>query len=164
MMGEGGTRVPNVGDQAPDFTARTDMGATVSLTDFRGKKVVLYFYPKDDTAGCTRQACSFRDNYSAVTARGAVILGVSADGVESHAAFKLKCALPFPLLADPDKAIITAYGVWKERTASDGRTFMGIERTTVIIDERGMIAKIFPKVKVDNHIPEVLDLIKTTAG
>jgi peroxiredoxin Q/BCP len=146
----------NVGDRAPAFAATTDAGATVSLQDFRGKKVVLYFYPKDDTPGCTRESSSFRDHYGVVTEKGAVILGVSADSVESHAAFKQKYALPFPLLADPDRTIITAYGVWKERTASDGRTFMGIERTTFIIDERGTITHIFPKVKVDGHTDEVL--------
>jgi len=154
----------NVGDLAPEFTARTDEGTTVSLKDFSGKKVVLYFYPKDDTAGCTREACSFRDHYDAVAGWGAVILGVSADGVESHDAFKRKFSLPFPLLADPDKMIITAYGVWKERTASDGRTFMGIERTTFIIDERGRITKIFPKVKVDGHTDEVLAALAEPAS
>jgi peroxiredoxin Q/BCP len=145
-----------VGDQAPAFEALTDTGETVSLGDFRGQKVVLYFYPKDDTPGCTREACSFRDNYQAVLDRGAVILGVSADGVESHARFKQKYGLPFPLLADPDRRIIEAYGVWKERTASDGRMFMGIERTTFVIDEHGVIARVFPRVKVDGHTEDVL--------
>ena len=154
----------NVGDRAPEFTASADTATTVSLKDFRGKKVVLFFYPKDDTPGCTREVCSFRDHYGTVIGRGAVIVGVSADGVDSHAAFKQKYALPFPLLADPDKAIITAYGVWKERTASDGRTFMGIERTTFIIDERGMIAKVFPKVKVDGHTDEVLAALAEPAS
>ncbi len=145
-----------VGDRAPAFSASTDTGATASLQDFRGKKVVLFFYPKDDTPGCTREACSFRDHYGVVMEQGAVILGVSADSVESHTAFKRKYDLPFPLLADPDRAIITAYKVWKERTGSDGRTYMGIERTTFVIDERGTITHIFPKVKVDGHTDEVL--------
>jgi peroxiredoxin Q/BCP len=148
--------MPDVGDQAPPFAAQTDAGETVALDDFRGKKVVLYFYPKDDTPGCAREACGFRDNYQAVLDRGAVILGVSADDVDSHARFKSKYELPFPLLADPDRQIIEAYGVWKERTASDGRTFMGIERTTFVIDERGRVARVFPKVKVDGHTEEVL--------
>lgn len=154
--------MPKVGDNAPAFTAQTDAGTTLSLADFRGKKVVLYFYPKDDTPGCTREACSFRDNHEALLARGAVILGVSADGVESHVKFKQKFDLPFPLLADTDRTIIGAYDVWKERTASDGRTFMGIERTTLVIDERGIITHIFPKVKVDGHTEEVLTAL--TAG
>jgi peroxiredoxin Q/BCP len=156
--------VPDVGDRAPEFTANTDTGTTVSLKDFRGKKVVLYFYPKDDTPGCTREACGFRDHYEAVLGRGAVILGVSADDVASHAAFKQKYGLPFPLLADPERAIITAYGVWKERTAPDGRTYMGIERTTFIIDERGVIAKVFPRVKVDGHTDEVLAALAEPAS
>jgi peroxiredoxin Q/BCP len=154
----------NAGDRAPEFTAKTDTGTSVSLKDFRGERIVLFFYPKDDTAGCTREACGFRDNYAAITGHGAAVLGVSADGVESHEAFKRKYSLPFTLLSDPDKTIITAYGVWKERTASDGRTFMGIERTTFIIDERGMIAKIFPKVKVDGHTEEVLAALAEPAS
>jgi len=154
--------MPKVGDNAPALTALTDAGKQVSLADFRGKKVVLYFYPKDDTPGCTREACSFRDHHETLLARGAVILGVSADGVESHVQFKQKFDLPFPLLADTERTIIDAYGVWKERTASDGRTFMGIERTTFVIDERGIITHVFPKVKVDGHTDEVLTAL--TAG
>jgi len=154
--------MPKVGDNAPAFTAHTDAGTTVSLADFRGKKVVLYFYPKDDTPGCTREAGSFRDNHETLLARGAVILGVSADSVDSHIRFKQKFDLPFPLLADTDRTIIDAYDVWKERTASDGRTFMGIERTTFVIDERGIITHVFPKVKVDGHTEEVLAAL--TAG
>jgi peroxiredoxin Q/BCP len=148
--------MPEVGDRAPEFTARTDSGEMVSLDDFRGRKVVLYFYPRDDTPGCTREACGFRDHHDQVLGRGAVILGVSADSVESHQAFKQRYALPFTLLSDPDRTIVTAYGVWKQRTASDGRTFMGIERTTFIIDERGSITHVFPKVSVDGHTQEVL--------
>jgi len=154
--------MPNVGDNAPAFTALTDAGRQVSLGDFRGKKVVLYFYSRDDTPGCTREACSFRDHHETLLARGAVILGVSADGVESHVKFKQKFDLPFPLLADTDRTIIGAYDVWKERTASDGRTFMGIERTTFVIDERGVITHVFPRVKVDGHTDEVLAAL--TAG
>jgi len=144
-----------VGDPAPAFTAQTDSGQTVSLADFRGKKVVLYFYPKDDTPGCTREACSFRDHYAALQARGAVVLGVSTDSVASHRRFKEKYGLPFPLLSDPERRIVTAYGVWKEKTLA-GRLGFGTERTTFIIDEEGRIAHIFPKVKVDGHTEEVL--------
>jgi peroxiredoxin Q/BCP len=151
-----------VGDRAPAFTAQTDSGRTVSLADFRGKKVVLYFYPKDDTPGCTREACSFRDHYAAFAARGAVVLGVSADSVASHRRFKEKYGLPFPLLSDPERKIVTAYGVWKEKTLA-GRLGFGIERTTFIIDEEGRIAHIFPKVRVDGHTEEVLAALAAPA-
>jgi peroxiredoxin Q/BCP len=147
--------VVTVGDPAPDFSAETDTGARVSLADFRGKKVVLYFYPKDDTPGCTREACAFRDNHRRVLASGAVVLGVSADSVASHQQFKEKYDLPFALLSDPDRAIITAYDVWKEKSLH-GKTFMGIERTTFIIDEHGTITHVFSKVKADGHVDEVL--------
>ncbi|MGQ0548196.1 MAG: peroxiredoxin [Armatimonadota bacterium] len=147
--------MPEVGDPAPEFTSKTDAGATVALRDLRGKKVVLYFYPQDDTPGCTREACDFRDNTAAVQAKGAVVLGVSPDSVASHAAFKQKFGLPFLLLSDEDKAIVTAYGVWKPRVR-DGQTVMRTERTTFIIDERGIITHVFPEVKVDGHVAEVL--------
>lgn len=144
-----------IGETAPDFTAKTDTGTTVSLQDFRGRKVVLYFYPQDDTPGCTREACDFRDKMPAVDAKGAVVLGVSPDSVDSHAAFKQKFGLPFQLLSDDDKSIVNAYGVWKPRTR-DGQTVMRTERTTFIIDEHGVITHIFPQVKVDGHVEEVL--------
>jgi peroxiredoxin Q/BCP len=147
-----------VGDRAPEFSALTDAGTRVSLRDFRGKKVVLYFYPRDDTPGCTKEACAFRDNHRRVVARGAVVLGVSGDDVASHRRFKEKYDLPFPLLADPDRAIISAYGVWKEKTLY-GKTVMGVERTTFIIDEQGVITHVFPKVKVDGHVDEVLEAL-----
>ncbi len=147
--------MPEVGEPAPEFTANTDSGTTVSLRDFRGRKVVLYFYPKDDTPGCTREACDFRDNMAAVGGKGAVVLGVSPDSVASHAAFKQKFELPFPLLSDDDKHIVKAYGVWKERVR-DGQTIMRTERTTFIIDERGIITHVFPQVKVEGHVTEVL--------
>ncbi|MDQ7859767.1 MAG: thioredoxin-dependent thiol peroxidase [Armatimonadota bacterium] len=147
--------MPTVGDRAPEFSAETDAGTRVSLRDFRGKKVVLYFYPKDDTPGCTKEACAFRDNHRRVLARGAVVLGVSADDVASHRRFKEKYDLPFPLLADPERTIISAYDVWKEKTLY-GKTVMGVERTTFIIDEHGVITHVFPKVKVDGHVEEVL--------
>jgi peroxiredoxin Q/BCP len=150
--------VPTVGDRAPEFSALTDAGTRVSLRDFRGKKVVLYFYPRDDTPGCTKQACAFRDHHRQVLARGAVVLGVSGDDVASHRRFKEKYDLPFPLLADPDRAIIAAYDVWKEKTLY-GKTVMGVERTTFIIDEQGVITHVFPKVKVDGHVDEVLDAL-----
>ncbi len=144
-----------VGDRAPEFAAVNDAGQPVSLKDFRGKKVVLYFYPKDDTPGCTKEACNFRDNHRAVLASGAVVLGVSTDGVESHKKFKQKYDLPFPLVSNPDQKIVNAYGVWQEKSMM-GKTYMGTVRTTFIIDEHGKISHIFPSVKVDGHVDEVL--------
>jgi peroxiredoxin Q/BCP len=149
----------NEGDKAPDFTAKDDKGNTVSLKDLRGKKVVLYFYPKDDTTGCTKEACDFRDNLARIKRKDAVILGVSPDNVKSHAKFKTKYELTFPLVADDEKKIVEAYGVWKEKSMY-GRKYMGVERTTFIIDENGKIAKIFPKVKVAGHAEEVLAALK----
>jgi peroxiredoxin Q/BCP len=147
-----------VGDKAPQFTLPSGDGKTLSLKEFKGKKVVLYFYPKDDTPGCTKEACSFRDNLGRVKQKGAVILGISADSVESHKKFVDKYDLPFPLLSDESKEILKAYGVWKQKTFM-GRKFMGIERTTVIIDEEGKILKIFSKVKVEGHTDEVLEAL-----
>jgi peroxiredoxin Q/BCP len=147
-----------VGQKAPDFTVTDDKGEKVKLSDFKGRKVVLYFYPKDDTPGCTREACSFRDGISEIKARGAVVVGVSTDSVESHRKFKQKFDLNFPLLADTDKKIVEAYGTWKEKSMY-GKTYMGIERTTFVIDEQGKIARIFNKVKVDKHYDEVLDAL-----
>ena len=144
-----------VGDPAPDFELADDTGEPVKLSKLRGKKVILYFYPKDDTPGCTVEACSFRDNVNRLTGRGAVVLGVSPDSVASHQRFKEKFGLTFPLLSDADKRVVTAYGVWKEKSMY-GRTYMGVERTTFIIDERGRIATVFPKVKVDGHVDAVL--------
>ena len=144
-----------MGAKAPDFSLRTGTGETVRLSDFRGRRVVLYFYPKDDTSGCTAEACAFRDGIGKLKARGAVVLGVSVDSVESHQRFKQKYALNFPLLSDADKQAVQAYGVWKQKSMY-GRTYMGIERTTFLIDEQGRLAKIFPKVKVDQHYAEVL--------
>ncbi len=144
-----------IGQKAPEFSLLSDEGTRVSLAGCRGKKVVLYFYPKDDTPGCTKEACSFRDGASALRRRGVVVLGVSMDSVESHKRFKEKFRLNFPLLSDVDKTVVNAYGVWKQKSLY-GRTFMGIERTTFLIDEQGKIAKIFPKVHVDGHLDEVL--------
>src|SRR4029079_2378785 len=132
-----------------------DSGQKVKLSDFKGKKVVLYFYPKDDTPGCTKEACAFRDGISEIRSRGAVVLGVSTDSVASHKKFKDKFELNFPLLADTDKKIVEAYGTWKEKSMY-GRKYMGIERTTFVVDEQGKISNIFPKVKVNEHYDEVL--------
>jgi peroxiredoxin Q/BCP len=148
----------NEGDPAPDFRLPADDGRTYSLKDFRGKKVVLYFYPKDDTSGCTREACSFRDSLARVTSKGAVVLGVSKDDLDSHTRFRKKYELTFPLLSDTDGMALNAYGVWKEKSAY-GKTFMGVERTTFIIDEKGRIAKVFLRVKVDGHVDEVLEAL-----
>ena len=144
-----------VGEPAPDVALLNDEGKTVRISDFRGKKVVLYFYPKDDTPGCAKEACAFRDGEAELKKRGAVVLGVSIDPVDSHQKFKRKFSLNFPLLSDVDKQAVEAYGVWKEKSMY-GKTFMGIERTTFLIDEQGRIARIFPKVKVDEHFDEVL--------
>lgn len=147
--------IVKVGDVAPDFTLPADDGRTVSLKSFRGKSVVLYFYPKDDTPGCTREACSFRDNLARVTSKGAVVLGVSRDDTKSHGKFRDKYHLNFPLLSDDDGRVTTAYDVWR-RKSMYGREFFGIERTTFLIDPEGKIARIWPKVKVDGHTDEVL--------
>lgn len=147
--------MPKEGDPAPEFRLPADDGKTYALKDLRGQKVVLYFYPKDDTPGCTKEACSFRDNLSRVRSKGAVVLGVSKDGLDSHAKFRQKYSLSFPLLSDPEGKVVDAYGVWKEKTLY-GKTFMGIERTTFVIDEWGRIQKVFPRVKVDGHVDEVL--------
>jgi len=147
--------MPTEGEPAPDFRLPADDGKTYALRDLRGKKVLLYFYPKDDTPGCTKEACSFRDNLSRVRSKGAIVLGVSKDDLESHAKFREKYSLSFPLLSDPEGKVLSAYGVWKEKNLY-GKTFMGIERTTFVIDEGGRIQKVFPRVKVDGHVDEVL--------
>ncbi len=143
------------GDPAPDFRLPADDGRTYSLKDLRGQKVVLYFYPKDDTPGCTKEACSFRDNLARVTSKGAIVLGVSKDDLDSHAKFRKKYSLTFPLLSDTEGKVLDAYGVWKEKSLY-GKTFMGVERTTYVIDENGRIKRIFPRVKVEGHTDEVL--------
>jgi peroxiredoxin Q/BCP len=144
------------GDKAPDFSLPSSDGKTVSLKDLKGKKVVLYFYPKDDTPGCTKEACSFRDNLARVKRKSAVIYGVSADSVKSHQKFIEKFNLSFPLLSDESKDMITAYGVWQKKSFM-GKSYMGIVRTTFIIDESGKIAHIFPNVKVEGHTDAVLE-------
>lgn len=143
------------GQKAPAFSLASDSGKKVSLGEFKGKKVVLYFYPKDMTPGCTTEACDFQASLSAYKKTKAVVLGVSKDSVERHQAFKKKYSLDFPLLADVDGKACEAYGVWKEKSLY-GRKFMGIERTTFLIDSKGKIAKIFSKVKVKGHSDAVL--------
>ena len=140
-----------VGDQAPDFETVDDAGQKVSLAGFRGQKVVLYFYPKDDTPGCTIQACGFRDVYPQVETQNAVVLGVSPDGIESHQAFKSKFDLPFPLLIDEDKGICGAYGVWQERER-DGQKFMGVARSHFVIDEQGKVVDAQYNVRPEDSV------------
>jgi thioredoxin-dependent peroxiredoxin len=151
--------MPEVGDHAPDFSLSDHDGRTVSLSDFRGRNVVLYFYPKDDTSGCTTQACGIRDNIAAFDATGAVVLGVSPDSVRSHVKFREKYELNFPLLADPDHEVAEAYGVWQEKSMY-GRTYMGVARTTFVIDGDGVISAVLPKVRPATHAGEVLEILQ----
>ena len=144
------------GTTAPAFKTKDDNGEDVSLKDFKGQKVVLYFYPKDDTPGCTKEACSFRDAYSKFKKQGIKLLGISPDSEASHQKFITKYKLPFTLLADRDHSIAEAYGVWGEKKFM-GRTYMGVLRTTFLIDEKGKIKKVFEKVKPEDHATEVLE-------
>lgn len=144
------------GDAAPDFKTRDGNGNDVALSDFRGQKVVLYFYPKDDTPGCTKEACSFRDNHSTLEESGIKVLGVSLDDEASHQAFASKYNLPFTLLSDTDHAVSDAYGVYGEQTWGD-KKYMGVARKTFLIDEEGKIKKVFDKVNVEAHADEVLE-------
>jgi peroxiredoxin Q/BCP len=144
-----------IGDKAPEFDLPTGDGKSLSLKELKGKKVVLYFYPKDNTSGCTREACSFQDNLKAIEKKGAVVVGVSPDGPGSHMKFAEKYELTFPLVSDEKKEIVKKYGVWKEKSLY-GRKYMGVERTTFIIDGKGVVSHIFPKVKVDGHTEEIL--------
>jgi len=143
------------GDSAPAFTALTNGGGKVSLADFKGKHVILYFYPKDDTPGCTKEACAFRDDFAAFKQKGAVVLGVSTDSVKKHDKFVEKYKLPFTLLADEDRKIVEAYGVWGEKSFL-GRKYMGTNRVTFLIGPDGRIKKIWPTVKPAEHAAEVL--------
>jgi len=143
------------GKPAPDFELATDAGERVKLSDYRGQPVVLYFYPKDDTPGCTVEACGFRDAHTAFEERGAVILGVSPDDEASHVKFKQKYSLPFPLLADPEHEVADQYGVWGEKKYA-GKTYWGVSRTTFVIDGEGNIAKVMKNVKPDGHPEQVL--------
>ena len=152
-----------VGDPAPDFTLQTGDGRTVTLLEFRGRPVVLYFYPKDDTPGCTKEACGFRDASPKLAKCRAVVLGVSRDTPASHRRFAEKFRLPFPLLSDPDASVCKAYGIYKEKSLY-GRTYWGIERTTFLIDEQGRLTAVFPKVKVDGHTDAVLEALQGQAA
>lgn len=150
--------VPAAGAPAPDFTVLTDAGEPLTLGALRGRPVVLYFYPKDDTSGCTTEACEFRDLFPRFDGTNAVILGVSPDPVKSHVKFKEKYGLPFTLLADTDHAVSEAYGVWREKSMY-GRKYMGVERTTFVIDADGRIAHVFEKVKPAGHAQAVADVV-----
>jgi peroxiredoxin Q/BCP len=148
------------GDKAPDFTLQADDGREVSLKDYQGKKVVLYFYPKDDTPGCTREAAEFRDTIKQLENENAVIVGVSKDSVESHKKFKEKYGLPFTLLSDPEAKVLRLYEVWKKKSLY-GREMMGTERTTFLIDEKGIVKKVYRKVKVEGHAKACLMDLKS---
>jgi len=147
-----------VGSRAPDFSLPDGNGGTVSLKQLKGKTVILYFYPKDNTSGCTKEACDFRDNIKLITKKGGVVIGVSADTAASHKKFADKFDLPFALASDEKKDVVNRYGVWKEKSLY-GRKFMGIERTTFVIDGNRVITHIFPKVKVGGHVQELLSLL-----
>jgi len=146
------------GDKAPAFTALDQQGNTVKLSNFKGKKVILYFYPKDDTPGCTKEACNFRDNYSLLNKKGIEVIGISTDSVKSHGKFVEKYELPFTLVADEEKQIVEAYGVWGEKKFM-GKTYMGTNRVTFIIDEKGVIEHVITKVDTTNSTEQVLELI-----
>jgi peroxiredoxin Q/BCP len=146
------------GKPAPDFTLTSDSGEPVTLSSLRGKEVILYFYPKDDTPGCTAQACGIRDAWGEFEQAGAVVLGVSPDGEDSHAKFKEKYDLPFTLLADTDHEVADAYGVWGEKSYA-GKSYMGVDRSTFVIDGAGNVAKVFRKVKPDEHADQVLEAL-----
>ena len=151
----------NEGDSAPEFSAGTNGGGKVSLADFKGKNVILYFYPRDDTPGCTKEACAFRDHFAEFRKKGAVVLGVSIDPVKAHDKFVKKYKLPFTLLADEDKKIVEAYGVWGQKSFM-GRKYMGTHRVTFLIGPDGRIKKIWPKVKPEEHAMEVLAALEST--
>jgi thioredoxin-dependent peroxiredoxin len=154
----GGERVIAEGKPAPEFELQSDSGDTVKLSDFRGRPVVLYFYPKDDTPGCTTEACEFRDSYDVFRNRGAVVLGVSPDDVASHEKFKTKYSLPFTLLADPDHKVAESYGVWGEKKYA-GKKYMGINRSTFVIDEDGNVARAMLGIKPAGHATDVLEAL-----
>ena len=147
-----------IGDQAPDFTALTDQGETLKLSDLRGKRVILYFYPKDDTSGCTTQACGFRDQYPVIEEKNGVVLGVSPDSAKSHQKFKTKYNLPFTLLVDEDHAVAAAYGVWGEKSMY-GKKYMGIIRSHFVIDEQGKIVDVQYKVSPADSIKKAVQIL-----
>ena len=152
-----------LGDKAPDFSLMNQEGAVIRLSDFQGKKVILYFYPKDNTPGCTRQACAFAQNYAQFAALGVVVIGISKDSVSSHQRFAEKNGLPFILLSDPERHAIEAYDVWKEKKQY-GKVSMGVVRTTYVIDEAGCIEKVMPKVKPDTNAAEILAYLTGDSG
>lgn len=152
-----------LGEKAPDFTLLNQDGAKIRLSDYHGKKVILYFYPKDNTPGCTRQACAFAQNYAQFAALNTVVIGISKDSVSSHQKFAEKNGLPFILLSDPERLAIEAYDVWKEKKQY-GKVSMGVVRTTYVIDEHGCIEKIMPKVKPDTNAAEILAYLSENAG
>ena len=147
------------GMKAPDFTLPDSQGIDITLSDYKGKNVILYFYPKDNTTGCTLEAVNFRDNYKKIQESNTIILGISKDSIKSHTNFINKYSLPFKLLSDPEGKVCELYGVWKEKSMY-GRQYMGIERTTFLIDKEGTILKIFPKVKVKGHVEEIMKYIQ----
>ena len=151
--------IPKEGEKAPDFTAKDQNGNTVSLSDFKGKNVILYFYPQDNTPTCTNEACNFRDNYQSLLSKGFAVIGVSPDTEKSHKKFETKFNLPFPLIADPDRKIVEEYGLWAEKTMF-GRKYMGTLRTTFVIDPKGRILKVIDKVESKNASQQVLDLLQ----
>ncbi len=146
------------GDKPEEFSLKDSDGKTYKLTEFKGKKVILYFYPKDDTPGCTKEACSFRDIYSEISKKNAVIVGISGDSVESHKKFQDKFSLPFILFSDPDKKIIKQFGALKKKCMF-GKSFLGIQRSTFVLDEKGIIIKVFPNVNVSEHSKEILEVL-----
>ncbi|MDE2221963.1 MAG: thioredoxin-dependent thiol peroxidase [Candidatus Omnitrophica bacterium] len=152
--------IPSQGSESPDFNLPASSGGNIALNDLKGRKIVIYFYPKDDTPGCTVEACGLRDNYKEFEKHGAVVLGVSPDSVTSHGKFINKFKLPFILLADEDKRTCQAYGVWVEKSMY-GRKYMGVARTTFIIDASGKIAKVFEKVKPEGHAQEIIESLRT---
>lgn len=152
----------DVGATAPDFSLPDQSGAKVTLKGFRGQQVVLYFYPKDDTPGCTKEACEFRDSLTLIAKAGAVVLGVSLDGKDSHQKFVAKYHLPFPLLSDEGGAVAKTYGVYKQKNMY-GKQYWGIERSTFVINSAGKLRAVFRKVKVDGHVQEVLSTLKSSA-
>lgn len=147
--------MPETGSLAPDFEGQIQDGSVIRLSDYRGKKVALYFYPADDTPGCTKQACNLRDDYRRLLDQGIAVIGVSADDIASHARFADKYDLPFPLVSDPEHSILNLYGIWGERSLY-GRTVIGTKRTTFIIDEEGIIRSIIKRPRTDNHANEIL--------